>query len=116
MSAAFDGITRVRLLALLVIGSNLLGAATIRMLTGTLRSAGGQLYGESLAITMALVGAGCIAAVVLSFVLLSCFVTYYRRRRRDPFVGAEFLPAWADVGLIVLLLVTGGVLLRVGLG
>lgn len=51
---AFDGISRVRALALLVVCANLLGALTMRFLIGSLRAAGGTLYGEMLAFALIL--------------------------------------------------------------
>jgi hypothetical protein len=114
MATAFEGISRVRILALLVVGANLLGTFTVRMLSGSLRATGAELYGEMLVFTIALVGAGCLAGLVLSGVLASCFYTYQQRRSHDPLVGEEFMPAWADIALIASLLGTAVLLIRAG--
>lgn len=116
MSPAFDGISRVRLLALLVVGANGLGALTMRMLIGSLRATGGSLYGEMLALALALAIAASVGAVMLSATFASCFYSFYRRRRRDPLVGEEFLPAWADLGLVALLFITAAMVILVGFG
>ncbi len=114
--AAFDGISRVRLLALFVVGANLLGALTMRMLIGSLRAAGGSLYGEMLAFAVTLAIAATIGALMLSGTIASCFYSYYRRRRKDPIVGDEYLPAWADLGLVALMLLTAAFVIYVGFG
>lgn len=114
--AAFDGISRVRTLALLVVGANALGALTMRFLIGSLRAAGGTLYGETFALALILAIAASVGALMLSGTIASCFVSYYQQRRRDPIVGDEFLPAWADLGLVALLLLTAAFVIYVGFG
>lgn len=114
MATAFEGISRVRILGYLVVGANLLGTVTVRVLSGSLRSTGAQLHGEMLVITLVLVGIGCLAAATLSWVLISCFYSFQKRRSHDPLVGDDFLPAWADIALIGGLLGTAGLLIRAG--
>ncbi len=116
MATAFDGISRVRILGYLVVGANLLGTVTVRVLSGSLRSTGAQLYGEMLLITAVLVGVGCLSAFALSGVLVSCFLSFRKQRSHDPLVGDDFLPAWADLVLIAGLLGTAGLLVHAGFG
>ncbi|RMH18130.1 MAG: hypothetical protein D6696_14000, partial [Acidobacteria bacterium] len=52
--------------------------------------------------------ASCGGALIVSAILLSCFWTHLSGGERNPFVGEDFLPSYADLGIVALLLLTAG--------
>lgn len=107
---------RVRLLGLAAIVVNVMSAFLMRTLDASLRAFGdGTFRGETFWLAVLLVLASTAATVGVSVVLGSCFWTYFKGETSNRFVGRDFLPAWADLGIIVTLIITLGVVAWTGL-
>ncbi len=106
---------RVRLLGLAAIVVNVMSAFLMRTLNASLRAlADGTFRGEAFWLAVLLVLASTAATIGVSAILGSCFWTHFTGRQANPFVGADFLPAWADLGIIGALVITLGFVMWTG--
>ncbi len=112
---AHADLERVRLLGLAAIVVNMLSAFLMRILNASLRAlTDGTFRGEAFWLAVLLVLASIAATVGVSAVLGSCFWTHFTGRKSNPFVGTDFLPAWADLGIIGALVITLGIVMWTG--
>ena len=106
---------RVRLLGLAAIAVNVMSAFLMRTLNASLRAFGdGTFRGEAFWLAVLLVLASTAATIAVTIVLGSCFWTHFKGQESNPFVGRDFLPAWADLGMIAILFITLGVVAWTG--